>query len=788
MKTSKVLLSIFITSTAAVSTGTMAQQGNLALEEVIVSAQRRDESLQTVPVSVAVETGAELEKKGIGDLKSLSAKVPGLFIEDGGATSNLAIRGLSSPGIESVEPSVGLYIDNISLARPRGITQNPFYDLARIEVLRGPQGTLWGRNTIAGAINIVTERPTEEFEAYVSAEAGNYSARKFEAAISGPLTDTLSGRLSVYNAERDGYLDNQLGGPDGGGYDSEAYRGQLRWRPVEPLEIHVKYEHVDHLQRGHSQQMVGAGPGQLGAEIESRMRARGEDFKVDKKQYVEGTGLWAKFVNDNDAGQGNDSDLASLNIDYQFESGYQLTSQTGYIDYTTDRLMEFSGGPLNVIGLNNVGDATEYRSQEFRVISPVENRVHFVTGVFADRLEVSQAGLKDGNFNNGNTSEGYALVKSVDASTTPATETLLLARNGDEEEVESWAVFGEVTIDFSEKWVGTLGARHGEEKKDFTDRVGLEILTPEGTPGNRQTGIILADGESGTELRFDGQQWVENLKRDDDFTTWSAKLQHFFTNDVMFYASTATGFKSGGFNNGSNTLVRSDKVFDSEDSLAFELGMKAAFLDNRVHFNVALFRVNFDDLQVSTTDAQGVIVTTNAAEATNQGVELDFKWRVAQDWTLGGAYAYLDTEYEQFDGAPCGPFEADSGACDPATGKDMGGEALQRAPENSGSLYAEYFSRLLDTDWDLMGFLQYAYRDAVFTSIDNEFKSDVLKLVSARIGVVNDSAGWTVALHGENLLDERALIANESNALIGGAQFGVITTPRTYALQIKKTF
>ena len=132
-----------------------AQAERATLDEIIVTAQKREQNLQDVPISVAVETAASLTKKGIIDLAGLATRTPNLFIEDSGATTNMAMRGLGSPGIESIEPSVGLYIDNISFARPRGVTQNPFYDMERIEVLRGPQGTLWGRNTIAGAINMI---------------------------------------------------------------------------------------------------------------------------------------------------------------------------------------------------------------------------------------------------------------------------------------------------------------------------------------------------------------------------------------------------------------------------------------------------------------------------------------------------------------------------------------------------------------------------------------------------------------------------------------------------------
>ena len=166
----------------------------LELEEIVVTAQRRAESILEVPISMAVETGVTLEKKGIATLEGLSLQTPSLITQDGGRVSSVAMRGLGSPGLDTVESSVGIYIDEVYFGRSR-LSRNPMFDMDRIEVLRGPQGTLWGRNTIAGAINMLTARPSEELSGYVSGEAGNYDAYQVEGAVSGPIVDTLSGRL-----------------------------------------------------------------------------------------------------------------------------------------------------------------------------------------------------------------------------------------------------------------------------------------------------------------------------------------------------------------------------------------------------------------------------------------------------------------------------------------------------------------------------------------------------------------------------------------------------------------
>jgi len=745
-----------------------AQSDRLALEEVVVTAQKREQNLQNVPISVAVETAASLRKRGITELAGLAVRTPNLFIEDGGATSNIAMRGLGSPGIESIEPSVGIYIDNISLARPRGVTQNPFYDMERIEVLRGPQGTLWGRNTIAGAINMLTARPTEEFEAHVSTDLGNFGSHQVEAAVSGPIADTLSGRFSLYNAERDGYLDNKGIGPDGGGIDSEAYRGQLQWQPTEAFRANLKYEHINHAVLGHTLQLVGAGPDPFlpgtPNSTTAALIAAGEDFKVDRTQTVNGTGDFG-FVSNNPR-QSNSTDLGSLVLSWDI-GDYTLTAQTGYADWEAQRVMEFSGAPINVIGLRGqTGDTGEFWSQELRLQSPRDGAFHYVVGLYYDELEMVQTPWDEG---------GGAIID------VPSAGIGLLARNGDVEEVESYSAYFEGTYNITEQWIATAGVRVGKENKDFTDFVGLELVF--GGDFDNPSGVYTEDG--GT--IFFGQQTIQELNRDDDYMTWSAKLQYQMNDDMMFYVTAATGYKSGGFNNAGNTLVIEDKVVEEEDSISFEAGAKMDIADGRGRLNIAIFHTTFNDLQVARSDTTGVIVTTNAAEAVTKGIELEAVWRLTEQFTVGGNVAFLNAEYEDFPNAPCGPFKraADPAAC--TAGQDLGGETLMRAPDTSGTLYLEYVQSL-SGGWEMLGYAGWSFRDESTTVISNEFGADSLSLFDARLSFENVDSGWMVALKGNNLNDDRGLILTQDNDLLQGAQFGAITMPRTYAVQVKKSF
>ncbi len=763
--TSALLLAI---STAGGIEHAAAQSDRLALDEIIVTAQRREQSLQNVPISVAVETAATLEKKGIAELAGLAVRTPNLFIEDGGATANIAMRGLGSPGIESIEPSVGLYIDSISFARPRGVTQNPFYDMERIEVLRGPQGTLWGRNTIAGAINVVTARPTEELSGYVSGEVGNFDAYQIEGVVSGPLVDTLSGRLSVYTANRDGYLHNVGIAPDGGGIDSQAYRVQLQWQPNDCFRANLKWEQIDHSTEGHTIQLVGRGPRPFLPGVPNLLnklyRAAGEDYDIDRTQRVNGTGDFS-FVAD-DPRQQNLTDLGSLVFAWDL-SGYTLTAQTGYADWEAQRVMEFSGGALDIIGLRGEeGDTGEFWSQELRVQSPTDRTFHWVAGIYYDDLKMVQTPWDDG---------GGAIIN------VPASGIGLLARNGDVEKVESYSGYFEGTFNFNEQWIATAGLRLGKEKKDFEDFVGLELVF--GGDYDSPSGVYIEDG--GT--TFFGQQTIQPLNRDDEYLTWSAKLQYQMNDATMLYVTAATGYKSGGFNNAGNTLVIADKVVEEEDSIAFEAGAKMDLADGRGRLNIAVFHVTFDDLQVARSDTTGVIVTTNAAKAVTEGIELDGAWRLTDTLTVGSSLAWLNAEYEDFENAPCGPFQR---AADPAgclDGQDLSGETLQRAPDYSGTVYLE-FTQGLGGGWDMDAYAGYTFRDKSTTVISNEFGAESMQLLDARVSFSHEDSGWMVALKGNNLTDERKLILRQDNDLLQGGQFGVINMPRTYALQVRKSF
>lgn len=835
----------------AVSPLAHAQDTRLMLEEVLVTAQKRSESLSDVPISIAVETGETLEKKGITNLQALSNNTPSLYIQDGGRTSSVAIRGLGSPGLDSVESSVGLYIDGVYFGRSR-LSRNPLFDMERVEILRGPQGTLYGRNTIAGAINMITAKPTDEFEARILLEAGNYDAHKVEAYVSGEIVDGLSGRIAVLDAERDGYLDNSADGPDGGGKDSQAYRGSLNWDATDSLSFALKYEHMDHRNTGSYAQLSGNPFNSPALAAIPNL-----DFEVDKNQQVSGQGI--NFLGD-DVGGEFVTDAVVLRGLWEFGDGYSLTSITGWTDYEVESRDYITSSPIDTLTIAGLTEGVEYWSQEFRLASPSDKRFRFVTGAAIDKYDlVTDPSPQDTailalggqilpNFADGigsspevealfpgraqNVADGF-VVGAADGFT-----LLTPGGNGSDsnltQEIETWSVFFEGTYEVNDQWHIVAGARYTEEENTTTLAKGTFYRNAAGQPwGGLPSGAEIADIAiandpmltqadagllnavySGT-LASDigGGRTVADIPlliaapggtpiarpeplEEDSFTP-SLKVQYFASEDAMYYATIATGFKAGGFNSSNIQAFSEDDIFNNEDSVTLEIGGKLTLAEGAANFNFAIFRTEFDDLQVGSITPQGGSVVLNAGSSVSQGLEMDGTWRLTEAWTVGGAYAYLDSKYTDSEPLVCTGVErslriqagetfASDSDCIMELDNLFGGEdSTLRAPEHSANLFAEYYAPLNDVI-DLQTYIGVNYRDKTFTSIENFYETDAITLVDARIALYHGPGQWSVALQGNNLLDDDGLVLQQDNS--GGAAKGIITTPRTFRLQVTKSF
>lgn len=771
------------------------------IEEITVTAQKREETVRDVPISMVVETGDSLLKKSIKSITDLGRQTPNLYIEDQGSTNAVNLRGLGSPA-EGLESPVGFFLDGIAVSRALGMLSMPFFDLERVEVLRGPQSTFFGRNTSAGAINVISAKPSEETEGHFRVRAGNRQMREYEGALSGPITDTLSGRLALVATERGAFLDNPLG-QDAGGEDKSGARAQLAFNPNENFDALFKYEYMTTKRYGTTQQGIDPGPGGADLPINQYLAAQGEDFKTDLTQYVVTTGIYAD-LNEDTRWTARMKNM-QLVMNYRFGDGYTLTSQTGHLDTANSRIFNYSGLPINSIMLTTRYSPVDFTSTELRLTSPEGERFSWMAGLYYDELSSEQTPKsKNGGayifFHNPYSDSGI-----------PAAN--LAALNGDTEESKSYSGFAEGTFAVTEQLKFGVGVRYGREEKDAVDKVGLRVDLPNGTPlpliylgiPGFPNGALYSTSYTdvsqvtapcfgiggGAFVSPDGNQCEQKLGLDDNFLTWSTKLQYDISDDVNVYLTVATGYKGGGIDNGGNTFVLSEKLVKNEDSIAYEIGSKTRLLDGRMLFNIAAFINTFDDLQVGAQSPDtGVIVVRNAAKAETRGVEADLNFSLNENWSIGGSVALLDTEFKNFPGAACGAFATWYGTC--VGSFDAKGQELPGAAKYSGSAFIALNMPLGDSRWDFDGNVNVSFRDKSFAFGDfaneSERELDSYAMVNAMLSVIDRDNGLTISLVGSNLTDERAVTGNQTNPVVASEISGWILRPREYGVEVNYSF
>jgi outer membrane receptor protein involved in Fe transport len=753
----------------ACATGVNAQA--LVLEEVIVTAQKRTESLQDVPISVATMSGSRIDDIGITSLQEITQYMPNVTVNAGSGTPNLFIRGIGSGTNQGFEQSVGMYIDGVYAGRGPLAAVPTTMDLERVEVLKGPQGILFGKNTIAGAINITTNKPTDEFEGMVEAMYEfEHGGQQYNMVLNGPLTDSLSGRLAVrHDAPGDGWWENVATGDEGPEFDNWYARGSLRWDATDDLEINAKYEYGD-FQSDNTQTVVYQ-----------------SDF-VGQENFAGVVPI--PVVSDYDKGAGDagtrkttDTEVLALTIDWHLDFA-TFTSISAYSAYDL-----LSTGDTDIAAAPSLHrtrwEDYEQYSQELRLVSPGGETIDWIAGAYYQRneLDISRR-LETVDF-----LQSGPLSTSALYAPDPGVPSVF------DQEGESLAMFGQGTWNVTNALRLTLGLRYNEETKDLdksTNSEGLQVRA-----GSNPNLLVYSD--------------PANL---------------YSTDDTMLYASVSTGFKGGGFDEsysgagyeirlvhpitnepiGGSVPGNDPSILEVEDEevLAYELGAKMSLLEGAAELNFAVFRMEYDNLQVSSLVGD-VFRVGNAAEALSQGMELDGRILLAEGLTIGGAMAYLDASYEDFTGATCTTpqsmdptnnpgclTEDGSNITEPRQpgGQDLSGETLVFAPEWSASLFAQYVVPL-GSSMELINSLDINYSDEFFTALDLDPNTphDSTTIINARIALASNDDTWSVALIGKNLTDEETYLWRDDLPVTNSnSYYAVPERPRTIALQARYRF
>ena len=781
-------------SVMAVAVSAIALTTNAAtLEEIVVTAQQRAESLQDVPVSVAAVTAKKISDSGIVDLQGLSELVPNFSINETGISTTVTIRGISSGINSGFEQSVGMYNDGIFYGRDQ-LARVPMIDMERVEVLRGPQGILFGKNSIAGAVSQISAKPTDEFEGSVTAlYEPDHGETDLRMVLSGPLTDNLSGRLAVMTRELDGYVKNTELGVDEQNEDEQVVRATLRWDVNDSVTATLKSSQSTFDVLGRNMEVYQSF-GHLEA-LNSVYNSPTAPWSVDTE---------LNYIADNNGHfSNNEVNNSTLTVDWDLE-GLTLTSVTGYVDYefTESCDCDFTGAPVF-----DAGRQEEYQqlSQEFRLTSDLGSNFDYIAGLFfqdTDLTYADQIQLPDPTVVN--TALGLlgagALQPFAPGSSTDRTFN---------QEGEVIALFAQGTWSVSEALRLTVGGRYTEEKKDANRQ---QRHKANAAFGGQYMPAVTADPVSGAYNVLYGIFAIEaydqiNGKLDDSSFSPVVTMEWDANPDTMVYATWTKGYKSGGFdarsnghpdasvNNGlkSGAAITGSWEFANEEATSVELGSKMSLADGAAELSVAWYMTDYTDLQVSQFDGTLGFNVTNAGEAKVQGIEADGRWALTDNITLTGSVAYLDFNYEKFPNSQC-YFQQEDTDGDKLC--DAGGKRKEFTPELQANLGAAWASEMsngleLNASLDVSFMDEYLYA----ANLDPRSKQDAYSMVNARIALAGSEGAWELALLGRNLTDETVINFGGNmplgGTLTGGAgnsYYAFVNRPRNIALQVNYSF
>lgn len=715
-----------------------AQTG--ALEEVIVTATKRPESLQTVAVTVNAITDTTLQEAGVVDLADIAQLVPTLTLSTNlnPFTTGIRIRGIgTSQNDPSLEASVAFLVDGVYMSRS-GLGLSDLTDIERVEILQGPQGTLYGKNANAGVISVVTKNPNfDQTEGYVEVTAGNYDLQRYTASVTGPITDTVAYRLSGNWAEKDGWIENAIG-PDPMSSRSWNMRGKLEWAPNDRLSVLLTGAYVDRDDR-----CCAPDTTQSQAVLDLLAAKGAAELKNDGFDWQNNTDGSSDFD--------MTSETAILTIDYDLNWA-QLTSLTSWNEYDYVDYTDVDGSELDAVSIRADIYSGTNLAQELRLATDLDGPWQYLAGLYY---------MTDENTRGEGDPFLYIGEDFVAAGATAiGPQVALLARPGDtismdhKWQTDTWAAFGQATYTFSDEWLLTLGLRYTREKKD------ADLLTEtfSTAPAANIPGIP-------TFVQIVAQDIDAVFSNEEGGFTWLANLRHFVTADTMVFAAASTGTKSGGFNGVSGGVE--DRPFDEETTINYELGVKSQLWDYRLKLNATLFYGEFDDYQFLAPIPGGIgQFVSNAAKVNTQGIDLSFSALPLPNLQLDGALQYLDAEYTE------------------GELKDQDLEILQ-APTWSGSLAATLMLPLADGSTYLRA--DYSFKGDQFTSVNfqpPEEKRD-RQQINLRVGWRNDS--WDGSLWVKNATDEANsdLVAAFSPT---GARLQFLAPPRTYGATLRYQF
>jgi len=724
----------------AIATQQVSRRGtSVLLEEVTVTARKREEGAQDVPLSVTAFNSDQVEALKIRDLSNMSVGMPNVSLEDSGTVrgvANFSIRGLGvASSIPSIDPTVGVFSNGVYLGMNWGVIFDMF-DVESIEVLRGPQGTLFGRNVTGGAVLINNKKPGEELEASLRAaadigeEGGTNSY--LMGAVGGPITDELGARIVLYYNDDEGRFENLATGNDHGGIEQKMARGTLVWTPGDRNDLTLRYEYSDTDGDGPAAQSNLTGTGIPGTP--ENFDNDNFDYSIDEEGFQDNE---TKFF------------TAEYNRDVDFGDG-TITAIYGYRDFQSETMSDIDSQPVWLFHAPAWMDS-EQNSFELRYNGYVGDRANVTVGGFYFDHDLLYH-------------ERRNLLGIATGGVAPA----LTQDGGGKYEVESYTAFAQVDYDLSESWTLTAGVNYSSEEKDVKI-ASLNLNT------NAPCNIV------------DGPSCPFDFVDDESWDNWAPKLGASFqiNDDSQVYAHWTRGYRSGGYNLRNTDPSEAPGPFDEEEVNNYEFGYKSTHDWGRI--NAAMFYNKIDDQQREVNipnEVSGVVqLIKNTADTTIWGGEVDGTFSLTDSLLLLVSIGYTDASYDKV------RFDLNGDGVVDGKDKDLD---LPRAPELTWSLGLSH--DLSIGDWGyLTSRANWSYRDEFAYTDNNLGYAEDIDMVDAGLDLYSNDGHWVFSLYGRNLLDEVSyggitpLPDNLGGVPLGGS-FSPLNPGRRYGLEVTYNF
>ena len=738
----------------AFSIGVAAQEppkknkNNAKIERIVVTAQKRVESVQDIGISMSAFNDTDLADMNIGESVDIAGQIPNVQVNYGFGQNSFSIRGIGiNEYAANNDAPVATHIDEIYQSKSFMITLGIF-DVQRIEVLKGPQGTLFGRNTTGGSVNFITNKPSDDFEAAINYSFGSYNTHKAEAFISDALSENVAGRLSGFVTKQNkGVADNTINGKtdDIGKIDEMAMRGQLAWELDETSVLLTAHYGKDKSEL-FPYQAIGA------VDV--------NDLTKMCPQYLDGTITGATLGCINPVTGANEGDTdpftsqqnlypknnntawgTSLHVDMETSFG-QFTSITAFESFERDFQEDADNTPIRSIDVYYYNEIEQF-TQEFRLAVEGDN-YHYLVGLFYER-------------------DDYVNLNALDLTDHPAFG--FITNNDFVQNVDALAAFVHSEFNLTNELQLIAGLRYTDEKTVFNGQHyvgGGEFLTDVINQHSSEVIAVLATSDN-----IDGGN-----ERNDSNLSYKLGLEWSVANDMLLYTSLSTGFRSGGFNGGFPFTQAELTSFEAEEMTAYEIGFKSTLADGQLQFNASTFLYDYENLQVN-VDIPGSLApaTTNAADSRTIGAEFDLYWKPNEQWDIKLGAGYLDAEFN-------------SDLFITAGGTNLKGSRPPNSPKFTLNTMRRY-KNSIGNKLNIRATTNISWRDEQHLETENKPSNlvDAYSITDVRITLFPDSEEWEVSVWGKNVFDEQ-YITYVNDLPSFGLILNIYGAPATYGISV----